>query len=505
VILDALALLVANVCLLLAGLGVLRLVSGGRLPGGSWSRLGLAYVVGVATVGSLAPLLLVAGLDLTLPEILVMCGVLFLLGYARGRGSVEPAPASSPRVPGVLAACAGLTAAFLVLLAVDLAFQPLYKPDAWSQWAAKARAIVLLGGLDPRVFASSLYGGFNLDYPLLVPALEAIDFRFMGFNTRILHLQFWLLLVGFVLALQALARDRVPRAVVWPIICAIVFAPTVAIQTASAYADLPLAVFFSLAGVCAWRWLSDRDAASLALLSLFATAAAATKIEGMPFAASLLLVTGLLAARRSGRLAGAAVLAAALVALVAIVPWRVWVAEHGVHSSFSIANAFSPEFLGPRSGRLPTIVVELAENVLDPAAWLLILPLALAAAVLVFRYGSERESGVLMLATFALSMAGLVWIYWSTRLPLDYHLETSSKRVVLAPVLFCAALAPFLLAEILRQTTQSHSPEAAGPVWTNLGVDSLGQDPRRAERRKAPTLPGPVEQIALAEDDPPEP
>ena len=52
------------------------------------------------------------------------------------------------------------------------------------------------------------------------------------------------------------------------------------IGTASALADIPVAIMFALSGVFAWRWLVDSDALALGCFALFAAAAYATKFEG---------------------------------------------------------------------------------------------------------------------------------------------------------------------------------------------------------------------------------
>ena len=86
---------------------------------------------------------------------------------------------------GVLVAVVALIAAFLALLAVDFWFQPLWKWDSWAMWTAKARSIVLLDGLDPGYFRTA---ASVPEHPLLLPVIEAIDFRFMGLNEQVLHL-----------------------------------------------------------------------------------------------------------------------------------------------------------------------------------------------------------------------------------------------------------------------------------------------------------------------------
>ena len=491
---DALALLGANACLLVAGVGVLRLAA----PRLRLADLGLAYLAGVAAVGVLCPLLLMAGLDLTLLEFLLLCAGLFLTGFLRRprERALEPRPALSDDRRLILLA-AGITVAFLVLLAVVVSFEPLYRTDAWAQWTPKARAIVLLGGLDPRVFSGEAYRGMNLDYPLLVPSLEAIDFRFMGFDTQILHLQPFFLFVAYLAALAALVRDRVPRTILWPILLAIALAPTLAIQTASLYADVPLAVFFGLAGLCGWRWLGDGDRGSLALFGLFAAAALATKIEGRIFVGVLALLFVVLAWRGSRARALATAGAAGAAVLVAVVPWRVWTHVHDVPINFPEGNAFSPSFLAAHVGRIPHTVQVLARDLLDPTAWLLLVPVALAAVLLALRLSARKDEAALVLGTFGLSFAGLVWTYWSTPFDLDWHLGTSATRVIIAPALFCASFAPILLTRVLESARTAARPLPGSELREQPGPG--------AERRHAPAASRAVEQLGIAEDDPAEP
>ena len=66
----------------------------------------------------------------------------------------------------------GLLGGYLAVLFVQCVFQALNSWDAWAKWTMKARAIVLLGGLDTSVFANHAYQPLVLDYPMLIPAIE---------------------------------------------------------------------------------------------------------------------------------------------------------------------------------------------------------------------------------------------------------------------------------------------------------------------------------------------
>jgi hypothetical protein len=447
VIADALALLAANVCLLLAGAGVLRLLGGWREIRHLPRRLGLSYMCGVAAVGLIAQLLYMAGLSLVLWQILLLCAALSVAGLL-GRGP-EPRPALAvpDRERPVLTLAVGIGAAFLVLAAVDFWFQPLSAWDAWQQWTAKAQSLVLLDGLDPDVFAAAPYVAWNPDYPILLPALEAIDFRFMGgFNTQIIHLQFWLLLVGFFAALAELLRDRVRPLVLWPLLLSLLLAPALVVHAGSAQADMPLGGFVGLAAVCAWAWVDRAEPWALALLALFSAAALATKLDGLIYIGALFLVLVPVAARSSLRRGGATV-AAGVVALLGIVPWRAWVALHDVSGYYTAENV-DTGFLLSEVKRVPLALRALLEQALDPGSWILVVPLGFAAAIVGFVAG-RASSAILLAGTASLSVVGFAVVYWLTPLPFYFHLGTSASRIVVPLVFLCGALAPAVLNEAL--------------------------------------------------------
>src|SRR5919201_5738469 len=164
------------------------------------------------------------------------------------------------------------------------AVAPLNRYDAWAIWALKGHALYAFGWADPVVFAGHEYRFANLDYPLWLPSVEAIDFRAMGaFDTRLVHLQFLLFLVAALAGLFALLRDRVPQLVLWPWLIAIALAPVVFDQLLTAYADVPLALVFAVGVASAGRWLVTNERWALALAALCFAGALLTKNEGSLF------------------------------------------------------------------------------------------------------------------------------------------------------------------------------------------------------------------------------
>ncbi len=432
-------LLFANAAFLVAGAGLVRFL-GFRLR----ASVGIAYMAGVASVGVISTLLLMAGLALRGWQALVLCGSIAALGLVRRERPETTAPRTDWRVAGP---AAGLLGGYLAVLFVQCLFQALNSWDAWAKWTMKARAIVLLGGLDTSVFANQAYRPLVLDYPMLIPALEAIDFRFMGrLDNLVVHVQFWLLLVGFLVAAFELLRDRVPQTLLWPSLLLVGTAPALADNLTSAYADAPVAFFFSLAAIGAWRYVVVGERRAVWLFGLMAGAAVATKPEGSPFVLGLFVV--LVISARVKRRPLLPVGIAAIWTLIAIVPWRIWVSHHGIRSSTPIGKAIDPGYLWGRVDRVWPSVKSLVEKSFA-ADWLAILPIALA-VIVVLVWRRSHAAALFAAGALAVVFLSLLWGYWVNRPGLHYLLSTSGDRTVTTLVVVAGVFLPIVGAELVR-------------------------------------------------------
>ena len=507
---DALALLLVNGCLFVAGAGLTRALGGWRRPRELAAIAATSLLVGTAVFGVTAQLLYVLGLSLAAPQFFALCALLAATG-ARCNGPVTALGRQLPptRLEWLAAALLGLP---LLLLALNAVHQPLASWDAWAQWTPKALALVELDGLDSAVFASPAYADWHPDYPLLVPALEAAAFRF-GVGVQTIHLQFVLMLAAFAVSLLELLRPRVGRLLAWSAVLAIVWTPKVGAETLSANADLPLAIFLVLAGVAAWLWIVDGSRAALGLFAVFGAAATATKLEGAVELAIVLGVALLFALRRSRERALLLVGAGAL-SLVGLVPLRLWAILTDAPSTYP-ASSVVDNVQGVEVSRVPISSLLLLRQLFDPEVWLVLVPLALGAvavtgltlrrsraaallasatAVLVltgiaaafvlppssfaWRAGywllflpAAAAGGVLVAASLrvdraaayvACSLGGifaaLVAIYTFTPYDFAWHLGTSSSRVVLPLGLFAAALTPIVLSRALGAGSRDGVP-----------------------------------------------
>jgi 4-amino-4-deoxy-L-arabinose transferase-like glycosyltransferase len=435
-------LLGVNALMLCAGIGVVSWLGVGRSWCAVYARCGLAYLCGVVVAAVLAATLALVHVSFGWLALALLAAVSGTSGAWHLRGSERP----SLRRPSwtALAAAAALVALFTEY-ARAFAVAPLNRYDAWAIWALKGHALYAFGWADPAVFAGSEYRFANLDYPLLLPSLEAIDFRAMGaFDTRLVHLQFLLLLVAAVAALGALLHDRVPRAVLCLTLVAIALAPAVFDQLLTAYADMPLALVFAVGSAAAGRWLLTNERWALALAGLCFAGALLTKNEGTLFVVAVFVALLVVASRRWRQLAFAA---AADVLL--LLPWKLYVRLHDLHDiNYSLTDSFDLHHIGHRLGVGPIAFRTLGGQMIDPLKWGLLAPLFVVLVVVgLYRGGRARRLAIFGGVSTLLSWLGLSWIYVISHFEYSAYLGSTKARVVASLVLAGAALAPLLFAE----------------------------------------------------------
>jgi hypothetical protein len=423
-----------NVLWLAAGLGVTGAV-------GWWSgrdairALGISYVAGVAAYGVLAQAALVMGAPMTRWQIVVLCAVLACGTIPAARREGTTSRALRFRIGWVGYA----VIAVLALLAVDLWYQPLSAYDAWTFWTVRAQGLASLGGLDASWFTAPEMR--DADYPLLLPALEAAGFRFTGYETALLDVQSLFFLAGMLLVWAEVVAPRSPRwGSFFPLL--IVAAPSIADQLASAEADIPLATFFVCAAVCAQLWRRERSRPALILFGLFSAAAAATKVEGLSFVLALVVVFAAVEVRRAPRVAAALVGVAAAGLALGVGPWRVWLRIHHVPDQAPLSRVFDVGYLTDHASRLTVAVPYVGARLVEPSRWLLLVPLLCALTALAIVRG--RRDAVAVTAVIVLALASLIVAYWTTPFELHYHLATSARRVITAPILAWAYLLPMV-------------------------------------------------------------
>ncbi|HEU5142124.1 MAG TPA: hypothetical protein VFU04_03090 [Solirubrobacterales bacterium] len=462
-----------DLLLALAGLGILLAIGlVPRRPSGVLAALGLAYLTGASVV----PVVLIALVVIGVPFTLEAFGVVVLLcigaGALRWRAGPEERIASREawwRKPwrswsvdawaaGAFIALFGVFAVVGMLSAFEM---PLTVWDAWSIWARKAQMLTEHDSLISGFWSSSSYSWTHLDYPILYPVWEALHFRAAGeFDSQAILRHVWLFLVAFVWAVAFLMRGRV-RPVVWaPLLLLAAAAPGVWQQLLTGYADVPMAIFACLGAMSLALWLSDGDGRFIALATIMLAAAANAKNEGLMVVVALLLVAGAISVVRRFRLPE--LLIASGVVVLSILPWRAWTSVQGIEGDLPISKGITdPGYMIDRIDRVWPAIESIGNQLADQAQWLQLLPLAALVVAVSLISAVGRRVAIFYLAAFAVVWAGLVWSYWISPNPLDWHLGTSANRIVSVLVLICLAAVVHLSGLLLDALGQRRDDAAS--------------------------------------------
>lgn len=442
---DILLLCLANALMLAVGVGLLPVLRLAETPRELLVRLPLAYAVGLAASGVVGAEVALVDEPLGRLGLPLLAAGSLALGLRRlERGAHERTPFLPRLAPLVPLLAVG---AYLGNAARLFAVKPLLENDGWALWGMRARALYDFGHPVAPVFTENWYPA--LQYPLFLPELEAIDFRFMGaFDGTVVHLQELGLAAAFVGAAWTLLRDHASALVLAVSLLAIVTAPMFFAQLQKNEADLPVAMLVALGVAALAAWLRSGERGLLPASALFLAAGALTKNEGEIFALAAFAAAFALARRPQRR-----PLAVALaVVVVLVVPWHVWLLVHRVTATaFSLTHLLHPHYLTGHWFRVVSAQHQLLAHVQlasSTSRLSLLAGVGVAAALLL---GAVRVTafGIVWLL---LSFAGLLCVYWASPLPLYPDLSHSADRTIDTLVIGAVLLVPVLLRPIPRDS-----------------------------------------------------
>ena len=454
---STLGLCALNVALIVVGLALLAGVGLVREPGHALRLLGLAYVIGWSAVGLMLALGLVVGFSIGASEILGACAIPTLAGLAGAHFStpaqLQPVLRANrlDRLAGGIAAAAISIWALLQLGRV-VTMGASYHQDAWGFWLPRAKSLVLFDGLDTGL------GGFTSfahpEYPPLVPAMDAVAFRFMDvLDPTLLPFQEWVLAIAFIGALAGLLAGVVRGWILWPCLALLTFMPKFSLYIGSSLADQRMAIVVAVAGVLLSLWIAGyvRDAA-LVLAAILLSSAALMKLEGLGVGLFMVLAASLALAIERRFKSGLPKLGALAAApILAAIAWRLWLRAEDVAyvSDYRLSDLADPAYLVDRVDRLGTVLANLPAYVLGPDRWSLGVVLGLAAALALLR--SRPAVAAFLLTTEVLLLVALLTVYWISPLPIDWYIDTSAERASFSLALFATATLPLAIAESARR------------------------------------------------------
>ncbi len=453
----------ANVLFVCAGLAVLAALRMVRRTAASViAALGLAFCVGAASVSLLTLIAVLAGVSFTAGTvegvslaIIIGAGAVVLrrprARVVRGTALPRLKPIEIVKQNRALTAFVVLFGTYAIIGLVRASVMPMNLWDGWALWTRKALLLTDFNHLPVAFFTAPAYASTHQNYPLLLPMLEATWFRFAGMvDTQAVHVELWLLLIGFVWAAAFVLARRGAPVVTWaPVLMLVAIATGTYSQLLSGSADIPMAIFAGLGILLLGLWTSSRQPEELAISALMLAAAANTKNEGMPVAVIALIVAAVVVYRTNGSAIRQLAFAAAGVA-VAVLPWRIWIAVHHVPADpdVPLRNAFNLPYLFGRLQRLGPSFSALHHQLADQRIWSYVLPIGAGIALACMVWRVARRQAAFYLATGTLICLLYVWVYWFSPLDLKYYLGTSSYRVIDVIVFIGAAAALQLPAEI---------------------------------------------------------
>ena len=285
--------------------------AGGDSGGTAALRAGFGYCIGALLLTLWMRLLSAVGvafgwLSIGLPLAIATAA---LLAFALRAGRIAPVDLRTvigsllwPPLPRwqrlVWIGLIGWLALRFLLLAADIAWQPLYPWDAWVQWATKARVWYELGRIAPFVRAEQWFaspGGAYFDaapnYPATVPLLQVWSCIALGrWDDSAMNWPWLMLLIALTCAVYGALRGEgvAPLAA---LVGAYLVASLPLLDTHAAlagYADLPMATIYTLAALAFYRWAMRRDRIDAALALGLALCCPLIKIPGLVWALTLL-------------------------------------------------------------------------------------------------------------------------------------------------------------------------------------------------------------------------
>jgi hypothetical protein len=255
----------------------------------------------------------------------------------------------------------------------------------------------------------------------------------------------WSLLIGYAwtvvfVALRVLGKP-------WAIVVgfAIVLVPGGYQQAFTGYADVPMAAFIGAGTLFIGCWLRTGSVSFLSAGALLLAGAAATKNEGLLGAVVVLVAAVVVSGANLPTRRRHALIALALVG-VSVLPWRIWVARHGIHGDVPFLDGLSPSYLADRTGRASLAAGRLARTAVGKD-WPVIVPAAIILAGAGVASRQLRPLAAFHAIAGLAFFAVLVWIYWISTSNIHWYLSTSGSRTTTALVFIGASAVVHLSAK----------------------------------------------------------
>jgi hypothetical protein len=412
-----------------------------------WSLrlIGLAYLVGVTSLGVLWTLSLSVGVPFGWPAMILgavgLAGAGAVVGARRGCRLAWPRPTLGRTA---LLAAAGVVVAGVYLEGLFRAARllGLFEFDGWAFWVTRGKAIYYFHAFDEQVFRAVPHPS----YPPVVPILDAAAFHAMGgADVVTLHVQYWFFAMAFVAAAAALLSRSVPPWVLWPSLVLALVVPRMRTHVLAEQADLLLDYLLVTGAILVALWLVDRRPWRLQAATVLLCAAVLSKREGLVLAACV-LVAALVASAPAWRRDWPRIAICGVALVVVGLPWSVWYRTHGIEGELGsdwVRHVLSRHTVD--SLRLAVDVVS------DAGLWSVVPTVGIAAIVLAAVWGSRVHAvftGVLVLL-LTLAGASTSVVFPEIGITADEAVNPIVRLTAATAIVF-SCLTPLLLAGVWR-------------------------------------------------------
>ena len=241
----------------------------------------------------------------------------------------------------------GWLALRFVVLAFEVAWQPLFPWNAWTQWATKARVWFELGRIVPfgdqqawLAANGAMYFDAAPQLPPTLPLLQVWASLALGrWDDTLMNWPWWQMAVALALAvygaLRSLAASPLAALVVAFLVSSL---PLANVHVALAgYADLPLAGFYACAALALLRWAALRSAGDAATVAVLALAVTQITSPGAIWTATLVPGAIVVLFPHRGVRIAAALIGAILFAILALAQTSPTLLGHRLHLAYDPA------------------------------------------------------------------------------------------------------------------------------------------------------------------------
>jgi hypothetical protein len=458
-------LVVYNLFVLGVGAGVLWGIRGWRW----WTELvrliGIAYLLGLSALTIVLIHELVIGIPIDSTTMLLTGTGLIVAGVVAGRIRGFTAPGLRPpgsHFPGislfVALFVAGIVVYFEALFRGERLAGVAREWDSWANWLPKSKALYLSGRLAPDFLARVPQQPPS--YPPGPATIQAGAFHAMGSaDTTTLHVQYWFFAVGFALAVIGLLVRRVHHAILFPVLLALLVAPSLVDWITTVYADLPLGYLIAVAALLLILWIEEKESWQLAAVTVLLAGAMLTKREGMLFAVCVLFA-GFVASFGDRHRSWRRLFWAGLIAVALVLPWRIWSTVHGFPS---VGSDTGYDGVVSDLDRLWPALDICLRTLFHPDLWHFASVVGVAAIVLALLGGAWRV-GVYAATLVVTGLAAVTWVFWVNHWFVLLHEEFAIRRVTGTTVLMLAVLTPLLLERAWGPSEPASRTLADSPV-----------------------------------------